>query len=406
MEALVEALEECHRQLAKLLGSGAEPVEVLRCAEEHRAYWRPEHIRVLLLAESHVYTPSSELNRRVGVPGPMGAEVPEGFVRLVYCLGYGENGLLNRPIATPRNSGTPQFWKIFYSCVNRVCTTADFTPILSHTPFLERIGNKLALLRRMKEAGIWLVDTSLAGLYPKPSPRLVKACLRTSWDAYVGQVIRTAGPSRIVCIGKGVASSLGARLFDLGIPVTVVPQPNAHLGSTQHVELFQQYYDIVWQTLQQQAPAGAEPTAHSPRLPASSETRPSNNPWRKERLSQTRHLCEIVPTVPKGVNVRSWTLREDNHAHFHGVVRVTESPLYLALSWRPNAIGRVRQVGLFKLDLCGLLQGGYIRHDPVDSAGPELRLRTVRAVDGLFYIQARHNGPRIQLPTSGENMDA
>src|SRR5437773_10224347 len=99
----MDALEECHSQLAKLLGSGAEPIDVLRCAEKHRTYWRPEHIRVLLLAESHVYTTSSELDRRVALPGSMGTEVPRGFVRLVYCLGYGENGLLNRPIAAPPN---------------------------------------------------------------------------------------------------------------------------------------------------------------------------------------------------------------------------------------------------------------------------------------------------------------
>jgi len=107
--------------------------------------------------------------------------------------------------------------------------------------------------------------------------------------------------------------------------------------------------------------------------------------------------------VPPGVRVRSWTLRQDDHAHFHNMVSLRESPLYLELSWRPSVSGRARRVGLFKLNLAGLLQGQYIRHDPVGSDGVYLRLRVVRADDGLFYIQARGDGPRIQLPTSGED---
>src|SRR5205085_252840 len=99
------------------------------------------------------------------------------------------------------------------------------------------------------EAGVWLVDASLAALYtplrPKPAPMLIDAALRTSWDAYVGQVVRNAKPSCIVCIGKGVARSLGERLSGLGVPVKVVPQPNARLASVEHFKVFQQYHDIV-----------------------------------------------------------------------------------------------------------------------------------------------------------------
>jgi hypothetical protein len=247
----MDVLEDCHSQLGRLLGSEAEPVEVLRCAEEHRAYWRPRKVRVLLLAESHVYTAASELDRRVDLSGFPGTEVvPSGFVRLVYCLGYGGNKLLNQSI--PKNFGTPQYWKLFYSCLNRVHTNNDFVPILSRTPFAERIQNKLDLLRRLQETGVWLLDTSLAALYlpgrPKPDRLLMEKCLRTSWDAYVGQVIRAARPSHIVCIGKGVSLSLGTRLSSLGIPMTVLPQPNARLSSTMHLQVFQTYHNIVSST--------------------------------------------------------------------------------------------------------------------------------------------------------------
>ena len=203
----------------------------------------------MLLAESHVYTTASELARRVVLPEDVESDAPDGFVRLVYCLGYGENRLLDQPITVQPNSGTPQFWKIFYSCVNRVGANEDFAPLQAETPFRRRIQNKLALLTRLKELGVWLVDTSLAALYipgqSKPAPLLIEACLRTSWDSYVGDVVRSAGASQIVCIGKGVERSLGSRLYRTGIPVAVVPQPNARLTSDEHFQVFQQYYEVV-----------------------------------------------------------------------------------------------------------------------------------------------------------------
>jgi hypothetical protein len=249
------ALEECHSRLVKLIGSSAEPIEVLQCAEEHRAYWRPERVRVVLLAESHVYTKASELERRVILPSFMRTDVPQRFVRLVYCLGYGENSLLDQPIFDTKNSGTPQFWKIFYSCLNYVHANEDFAPIqVSQTPLPLRIWNKLTLLQRLKEAGVWLLDASLAALYtpqnPKPPPMLIEAALRTSWDAYVGQIVRNASPSSIVCIGRGVARSLADRFDRLGIPIVKVPQPNARLSSEEHLGVFQQYYAVVQNMLQ------------------------------------------------------------------------------------------------------------------------------------------------------------
>jgi hypothetical protein len=247
----MDALEECHSRLARLLGPGAEPIEVLRQAEAHRAYWRPEQVRVVLLAESHVYTTTPESERRVILPRVAGldvGEVPRGFVRLVYCLGYGENGLLDRPILDPKNAGTPQFWKIFYSCLHRVSGSGDFVSLQSQTPIGERVRNKLALLQRLKEAGVWLVDASVAALYiprhEKPSA-VLETALQTSWDTYVGGVVKEAHPAEIVCIGKGVAQALGHRLGGLKIPVTVVPQPNARLSSEEHLGVFRQYYDIV-----------------------------------------------------------------------------------------------------------------------------------------------------------------
>ena len=95
--------------------------------------------------------------------------------------------------------------------------------------------------------------------------------------------------------------------------------------------------------------------------------------------------------------MRRWTLRADNNSHHHGVVSISESPLYLELSWRETAADPVKRVGTFRLNLPGLLQGGTIRWEPKDSSGPEVRLRIVRGDGGKFYTQVNQDGPRISL---------
>ena len=108
-------------------------------------------------------------------------------------------------------------------------------------------------------------------------------------------------------------------------------------------------------------------------------------------------LCEIVQDVPRGAAHRYWTLRADNQGHHHEIVRLSERPLYLELHWRPSAAGSVRRVGVFRLDLDGLLHEGYIRHEPVGAHGPDVRLRVVRDDDGSFYVQTNRDGPRLLL---------
>lgn len=109
------------------------------------------------------------------------------------------------------------------------------------------------------------------------------------------------------------------------------------------------------------------------------------------------NLCEVVQDIPPGAARRRWTLRADNHGHYHGIVRRSECPLYLELDWRPTAVDSVRGVGVFRLNLTGLLRDRYIRPEPADSHGPNVRLRIIRADDGSFYVQTNEHGPRLLL---------
>lgn len=108
-------------------------------------------------------------------------------------------------------------------------------------------------------------------------------------------------------------------------------------------------------------------------------------------------MCVVLQAPSLGARLRQWTLREDNNSHHHGIVRLSESPLDLDLSWRSTAADTRQRVGVFRLDLVALLRAGCIRSEPSGSEQADVRLRIVRAKDGGFYIQARQDSPRILL---------
>jgi hypothetical protein len=120
-----------------------------------------------------------------------------------------------------------------------------------------------ALLQHLKASGVWLLDASVAALYPKPKSSVVRAVICTSWDEYVGPVVKAARPSHIICVGRGVAKTLGGRLISLGIPVTTLAQPQAHLPSAEHLQQFQTYFEVVQQ---------ADPGPQGPPFGAASPT--------------------------------------------------------------------------------------------------------------------------------------
>jgi hypothetical protein len=114
---------------------------------------------------------------------------------------------------------------------------------------------------------------------------------------------------------------------------------------------------------------------------------------------EKQNLCNVVRDIPRGTARRRWTLRADYFGHHHAIVHLSESPLYLELLWRQSAGSQVRRVGIFCLDLSGLLRDGYIRPEAVDSQHGEVRLRIFRDNDGCFYVQKNQRSPRLLLPS-------
>ena len=53
-------LEETYTEINKILGNNAEPLESVHLVEAYRRYLKPDTVRVVLLAESHVFTSNED----------------------------------------------------------------------------------------------------------------------------------------------------------------------------------------------------------------------------------------------------------------------------------------------------------------------------------------------------------
>ncbi len=230
--------------LKMILGEHAEPLDSVQLVEAYRRFWKPEKIKIILLAESHVYT--SDDDRSIIIPSlPHLSGYPVQYARFVYCLGYGERMLTESRIH-PKRDGTPQFWKIFYGCNSHVSSLRDFRHILGQTDYEQRIVNKIQLLKDLKAKGIWLVDASIVALYKngKKIPHMFSA-LEASWKLYTRDIVTSAAPAHVICIGKGVASVVESDLkMNFHDKYTVIHQPNAFLSSNEHMTNYKKYHKI------------------------------------------------------------------------------------------------------------------------------------------------------------------
>jgi hypothetical protein len=169
---------------------------------------------VLLIAESHVYTSADDLSIRIRtdlLPAEA-RHTPTEYVRLVYCLGYGETRLLNTKPGQS-NAGTWQFWNIF----GRVAGTGRH-PTRNSTTEMNRLAWKLNTLRLLRERGVWLLDSSLHAVYAPGANRvpaaLTLALHRIWWEQYGRWLFEHCEGAHRCIIGKGTASLLQG----IGVP--------------------------------------------------------------------------------------------------------------------------------------------------------------------------------------------
>jgi len=173
---------------------------------------------------------------------PQNKGYPTNFVRFVYCLGYGENDLLTEKIN--KNQGTWQFWKIFSRCIGE-----DEAEVLKYgTPYLERrLLNKVQVLRKMQDKGIWLLDASIVGLYRsgvKKHKGVFNGIIRESWLNYVQKVTLDAHPKHIIVIGKAVEKVVSYSLRKLDFDYTSIEAPQAQLSAEMQEANYEKYRKI------------------------------------------------------------------------------------------------------------------------------------------------------------------
>jgi hypothetical protein len=178
--------------------------ECLRGVDAWRQAWRPNRVRVLI-AESHVKEQKGDFKIRVRPPEGEPKNLPSLYVRLVYCLGYGE-GSLCIPEAPKSNRGTPQFWKLFQ--VIAECRVDAEPP--------QEIGRKLETLRKLQERGVWLVDASIGALAKSGKTRndrrvkirKYRTTIRESFERFVWPMVQGDHPKQVWVIGRGVGKAL------------------------------------------------------------------------------------------------------------------------------------------------------------------------------------------------------
>ena len=225
-------------------------LEVSKQVEEYRQFWKPEKTNIVLLAESHVYTDEQDYTLKCDefILHRIIPDYPLRFVRFVYCLGYGENGLLKTVRTDRKNTGTPQYWKIFSSCVAEDEQDLGFHRVLTTRTqsLLLRIRNKVEILREMKKRGIWLLDASIVGLYGngKKTPTITERIIKMCWKNHVESIILESNLRHAIVIGKGVGHILGPKLRRVDVPFTVIPQPQTRGTSLWQLENYKQYHRI------------------------------------------------------------------------------------------------------------------------------------------------------------------
>ena len=222
-------------------------VEVVRQVEEYRQFWKPNKLNVIMLGESHVFTDKQDYEIRCdrSILHEIMPNHPLRFVRFVYCLGYGEDEVLTKRRKDRKNMGTPQYWKIFSSCIAENENDLGFDAILkTKTPSLvQRLCNKVKVLQTMKEKGIWLLDASIVGLYGsgKKNRKFIERLLEICWRNHIADIILECNPKHIIVIGKGVGDILNPKLQKLNILPTIVPQPQARGTSQWQLDNYKKY---------------------------------------------------------------------------------------------------------------------------------------------------------------------
>jgi len=197
------------RKWAVRLGGTAESAAYLASVTAWRNAWRPERVRVLLVAESHVAELRGDIEVSVAPPAWAQRHLPTSFCRLIYCLGYGESEICS-PAPAKNSTGTLGFWDIFGAIAGGL---QPMQPRRGASTPEHRLQWKLDVLSWLRRNGVWLVDACVAGVYLPGGRRMASGetyneMVRQSFDQFVWPSVSNEHPEQVWVIGSGVRQAL------------------------------------------------------------------------------------------------------------------------------------------------------------------------------------------------------
>ena len=271
VDPTIERFRFAHAAIERFLPLGdCEPFHSVKVAKKYYDHFRPEKVKVILLAESHAYGDDERISRNgpiIGYENVPSCEYdgPRDFVALVYCLAYGEEDILENRLSGEtmvmsdalKSQGTPQFWKLFAACAGEKRSkdgSYGGKVLKSKTSITERMKNKLDILKRLKDRGIWLIDTSIVAWYitqpteynitqksknvhklekNRPPSNMKRNTLVLSWELYIKHEVHKAAKEGhlklFVPIGREVEEFITQERFVDALTVKNSEGPNCDI---------------------------------------------------------------------------------------------------------------------------------------------------------------------------------
>jgi hypothetical protein len=215
---------EWAQRIAAIAGVPVESGEYLSRVEQWRFAWRPKvgSVRILILAESHVAETPGDCGIQIVPTAQLPCDLPSGYVRLVYCLGYGESSICS---SVPRPRSSTPFWILF----GEIAKAISGIEVYAGRNSVERISWKVRVLETLQDAGVWLQDASVSGIYVPGGGRrfrggLYRTLIRDSYRRFVLPALQNEQLEQVWIVGRSVlAPSLrGMPLID-GARVVSLP---------------------------------------------------------------------------------------------------------------------------------------------------------------------------------------
>ena len=104
-------------------------------------------------------------------------------------------------------------------------------------------------------------------------------------------------------------------------------------------------------------------------------------------------LCKRIIYEELDEEYLDWTGNDINNNSHHGAINTNKSQRDIRLHWRKSPSSQKWMIGCYRLNLKGLIDGGYVRRIDND----HVLLRFFHTDDGVISIHPGQNGPKLAI---------